>query len=161
MTTNGSPIWQEWFEIIGRSEVDGNSTQTFRRWGESGTADRFGWQIVAAHPEYQLSDSLTLEGAVGGMWTAGMPTNCPAVLRSLTTGACGGPNNGSGQPIYNFTGGSNFLGWEAAVGVRYQIMPGLTWTPRFAYADYGGAYSANSRNAQGAYFFANRLIYIF
>ena len=115
---------------------------------------------MGVHPEYQLTDNLTLEASAGGMWTAGMPTACPAVLRTAT-GTCGGPLNGSGQPIYNFTGGSNFLGWETAVGLRYSIMPGLTWTPRFAYADYGGAYSANNRNAQGAYFFANRLIYIF
>jgi hypothetical protein len=95
------------------------------------------------------------------MWTAGMPTSCPAVLRSVTTGACGGPNNSSGQPIYNFTGGSNFLGWEVDVGFRYTIMPGLTWTPRFGYAGYGDAYAANNRSPQGAWTFSNRMIYIF
>jgi hypothetical protein len=162
LTADGSPIWDEWFEILGRSEVDGTSTQTFRRWAESGTADRFGWQVVGFHPEYQFSDNLVLEGAAGGMWTAGMPTGCPAVLRSVTTGACtGGGTNSSGEPIYNFTGHSNFLGWEVAAGFRYTIMPGLTWTPRLAYADYGGAFSANNRSAQGAWFFANRMIYIF
>ena len=50
MTTDGSPIWDEWFEILGRSEVDGTSTQTFRRWAEAGTADRFGWQLVGPIP---------------------------------------------------------------------------------------------------------------
>jgi hypothetical protein len=162
LTTDGSPIWDEWFEILGRSEVDGTSTQTFRRWAEAGTADRFGWQVVAVRPDYQFSDNLTLEGAAGAMWTAGMPTACPAVLRSVTTGACtGGGTNSSGQPIYNFTGQSNFLGWEVDVGFRYTIMPGLTWTPRVGYADYGEAYAANNRHAQGAWFFANRMIYIF
>jgi len=162
MTTDGSPIWDEWFEILGRSEVDGNSTQTFRRWAESGTADRFGWQVVGAHPEYQLSDNLVLEGAAGGFWTAGMRTACPAVLRvGSITGPCGGPLNSSGEPIYNFTGRSNFLGWEVATGLRYTIMPGLTWTPRIAYAGYGEAFAANDRRAQGAWFFANRMIYIF
>jgi hypothetical protein len=161
LTTDGSPVWDEWFEILGRSEVDGTSLQTFRRWAEAGTADRFGWQVAAVAPEYQWSDNLILEGAAGMMWTAGAPTRCPAVLRSLTTGACGGPLNSSGEPIYNFTGGSTFLGWEIATGVRYTIMPGLTWSPRFAVADYGGAYSANNRNAQPAWFFANRLIYVF
>jgi hypothetical protein len=68
--TDGSPIWDEWLEILGRSEVDGTSLTTFRRWAESGTADRFGWQILAVNPEYhnreyQLKDNLILEGAVG------------------------------------------------------------------------------------------------
>jgi hypothetical protein len=161
LTTDGSPIWDEWFEILGRSTVDGTSLQTFRRWAEAGTADRFGWQVVGIAPEFSYSDSLILEAAAGAMWTAGMPTSCPAVLRSVTTGACGGPNNSSGQPIYNFTGGSNFLGWEVDVGFRYSIMPGLTWTPRFGYAGYGDAYAANNRNAQGAWTFSNRMIYIF
>jgi hypothetical protein len=160
LTADGSPIWQEWFEILGRSEVDGNSLQTFRRWAETGTADRFGWQVVAGAAEYQWTDNLTLEGAAGGMWSA-RKTSCPAVLRSVTTGACGGPNNSSGEPIYNFTGNSSFLGWEVAAGFRYTIMPGLTWTPRLAYADYGDAYSANNRSAQGAWSFSNRMIYIF
>ena len=153
-------MWDDWFEILGRSEVDGTSLQTFRRWAEAGTADRFGWQVVAGAAEYQWTDSLTLEGAAGGMWSA-RKTSCPAVLRSLTTGACGGPNNSSGEPIYNFTGNSAFLGWEVAAGIRYTIMPGLTWTPRLAYADYGDAYSANNRSAMGAWSFSNRMIYIF
>jgi hypothetical protein len=160
LTTDGSPVWDDWFEILGRSEVDGTSLQTFRRWAEAGTADRFGWQVLAMAPEYQLTDNLILEGAVGGFWTA-KRTSCPAVLRSVTTGACGGPLNSSGEPIYNFTGNSSFLGWEIDVGFRYSIMPGLTWTPRIGYADYGDAYSANNRKAQGAWSFSNRMIYIF
>jgi hypothetical protein len=160
LTTDGSPVWDDWFEILGRSEVDGTSLQTFRRWAEAGTADRFGWQVLAFAPEYQVTDNLILEGAAGGFWTA-KRTSCPAVLRSVTTGACGGPLNSSGEPIYNFTGNSSFLGWEVAAGVRYTILPGLTWTPRLAYADYGDAYSANNRKAQGAWSFSNRMIYIF
>jgi hypothetical protein len=77
------------------------------------------------------------------------------------TGPCGGPLNSSGQPIYNFTGGSKFLGWEVDVGFRYSILPGLTWTPRFGVAPYGDAYSANNRNAQPAWTFSNRMIYTF
>jgi hypothetical protein len=161
LTTDGSPIWQEWFEILGRSEVDGTSLQTFRRWAESGTADRFGWQVLGGAVEYQLTDNLILEGAAGGFWTA-KKTACPAVLRvGSTDGRCAGPNNSSGEPIYNFTGNSSFLGWEVAAGFRYTIMPGLTWTPRLAYADYGDAFSANNRKAQGAWSFSNRMIYIF
>jgi hypothetical protein len=161
LTTDGSPIWQEWFEILGRSEVDGTSLQTFRRWGESGTADKFGWQTLAGKVEYKATDNLILEGAAGGFWTA-EKTACPAVLRvGSITGACGGPRNPSGEPIYNFTGNSRFLGWEVAGGWRYTIMPGLTWTPRLAYADYGDATAANNRSPRGAWSFSNRVIYIF
>ena len=74
LTTDGSPVWNDWFEILGRSEVDGTSLQTFRRWAENGTADRFGWQVAAIAPEYQLTDNLILEGAGGLFWTAGSPT---------------------------------------------------------------------------------------
>jgi hypothetical protein len=161
LTTDGSPDWDDWFEILGRSEVDGTSLQTFRRWAESGTADRFGWQVVAGKVEYQLRDNLILEGAAGGFWTA-KKTACPANLRvGSLDGACGGPLNAYGEPIYNFTGNSRFLGWEVAAGFRFTIMPGLTWTPRLAYADYGDAFSANNRSAQGAWSFSNRMIYIF
>jgi hypothetical protein len=161
LTTDGSPIWQQWFEILGRSEVDGVSLQTFRRWAEAGTADRFGWQTLAGKAEYKLTDNLILEGAVGGFWTA-KKTSCPANLRvGSIDGRCGGPNNSSGEPIYNFTGNSSFLGWEVAAGFRYSILPGLTWTPRLAYADYGDAYAANNRSPLGAWSFSNRMIYIF
>jgi len=159
--TDGSPVWNEWFEILGRSEVDGNSLRTFRRQFEAGHLDRFGFQEVAIRPDYQFSDKLTLEMAAGAFWTAGMPTSCPAVLRSVTTGACGSPNNSSGQPIYNFTGQSNFIGWEVDAGFRYSIMPGLTWTPRVGYASYDDALAANNRSSQGAWTFSNRMIYIF
>jgi Porin subfamily len=161
LTTDGSPVWNDWFEILGRSEVDGTSLQTFRRWAESGTADRFGWQVLAGATEYQLTDSLILEGAVGGFWTA-KKTACPANLRvGSITGACGGPLNASGEPIYNFTGNSRFMGWEVAAGFRYTILPGLTWTPRLAYADYGDAVAMNNRSPMGAWSFSNRMIYIF
>jgi hypothetical protein len=161
LTTDGSPIWQEWFEILGRSEVDGTSLQTYRRWAESGTADRFGWQTIAGKLEYQATDNLILEGAAGGFWTT-EKTACPAVLRvGSITGACGGPTNASGERIYNYTGNSRFLGWEVAGGLRYTIMPGLTWTPRLAYASYGDAVAANNRSPQGAWSFSNRMVYIF
>jgi hypothetical protein len=53
------------------------------------------------------------------------------------------------------------LGWEIAAGVRYTIMPGLTWTPRLAYGDYGKGLNQNNRKAMDAWFFANRVVYIF
>lgn len=164
LTTDGSPIWQEWFEILGRSEVDGTSLQTFRRWGESGTADRFGWQTLAGKAEYQLRDNLILEGAAGGFWTA-KKTSCPAnlLVQSPAGLICGPPllTPASNGPIYNFTGNSSFLGWEVAAGLRFTIMPGLTYTPRLAYADYGDAVAQNNRSPQGAWSFSNRMIYIF
>ena len=78
-----------------------------------------------------------------------------------------GPNDGDvtyvqgRSPVYNFTGNSRYLGWEVAAGVRYTILPGLTWTPRLAYADYGNGLDQNSRKAMDAWVFANRMIYIF
>ena len=69
--------------------------------------------------------------------------------------------NSSGEPTLNFTRNSSFVGWEVDAGVRYQIMPGLTWTPRMGYAGYGSAVAANNRDQQGAWTFSNRLIYIF
>jgi len=40
-------------------------------------------------------------------------------------------------------------------------MPGLTWTPRVGYADYGNAFSTNSRKAMDSWVLVNRMIYIF
>ena len=89
MDADGGPFFQEWFEIFGNSEVDGTSIDTFLRMGESGTIDRFGWQIVAGAVEYQATDNLILEGAAGGFWSA-KKTGCPAVLRvGSLTGRCG------------------------------------------------------------------------
>ena len=48
-----------------------------------------------------------------------------------------------------------------AGGARYTIMPGLTWTPRLSYADYGKGMDQNSRQAGNAWVFVNRVIYIF
>ena len=78
MDADGGPFFQEWFEIFGNSEADGTSIDTFLRMGESGTIDRFGWQILAGAVEYQATDSLVLEGAAGGFWSA-KKTGCPAV----------------------------------------------------------------------------------
>jgi hypothetical protein len=156
---DSSHFFGEWFEIMGKSDVDGTSIQTYRRMGEVGKLDRFGWMDVAGKAEYKATDNLILEGAVGGFWTA-KKTACPASVR-LASGACGGPTNSSGEPSLNFTGDSNFAGWEIDVGVRYTIMPGLTWTPRIGYADYGDAVATNNRNPQGAWTLSNRMIYIF
>jgi hypothetical protein len=161
LTADGGPIWNEWFEIMGNSEVDGNSLTTFRRMGESGKLDRFGWQVLAGALEYKATDNLVLEGAAGGFWTA-EKAGCPAVLRvGSISGACGGPRTAFGEPVLNFTGNSRYVGFEVAAGVRYTILPGLTWTPRLAYADYGSAVDQNNRKAMDAWSFSNRLIYIF
>ncbi len=161
MNADGGPFWQEWFEIFGNSEVDGTSIDTFRRMSESGGLDRFGWQNLAGAVEYQLRDSLILEGAAGGFWTA-QKTGCPSNLREGSiTGTCGGLENYKGEPTFNFTGNSRYLGWEVAAGIRYTVLPGLTWTPRLAYADFGSGLNQNGRKAMDAWLFANRMIYVF
>jgi hypothetical protein len=72
------------------------------------------------------------------------------------------PRTGStGEPALNFTGNSRFLGWEIDVGLRYTIMPGLTWTPRIAYAEYGDAVEINDRKPGNVWVVNNRIIYIF
>jgi hypothetical protein len=150
----------EWFEILGRSDVDSTGlTLGPVRPGESGTFDRFGWWLVGGNVEYKWTDDLVVEGSAGGFWTPNVP-RCPASVRTAT-GGCGGPTNSSGEPALNFTGNSTFAGWEVDVGLRYTIMPGLTWTPRFGWAFLGDAFSVNNRSAQDAWAFINRVIYTF
>jgi hypothetical protein len=159
-----SHYFGEWFEVLGKSDVDGVGDRDFRRMGEVSKLDRFGWIIFGGKAEYKATDKLILEGAAGGFWTA-EKTACPAVFRvGSTSGPCtgpGSPRNSSGEPALNFTGNSRFVGWEVDVGLRYSIMPGLTWTPRIGYADYGDATSANDRKATDAWVVINRMIYIF
>jgi hypothetical protein len=154
----------DWFEIHGNSEVDGAGTLVFRRGGETGNFDRFGWVVLGSHIEYQATDQLILEGSVGGFWTT-EKTGCPANFRTGSTPeTCTGPNsplNSSGEPALNFTGDSKFIGWEIDAGLRYTIMPGLVWTPRVGYAEYGDAFAANNRKATNAWVLVNRMIYIF
>jgi hypothetical protein len=152
-------MFGEWFEVLGKSDVDGVGDRDFRRMGEIAKLDRFGWAILGGKAEYKATDSLVLEGAAGGFWTA-KKTACPASVVTAA-GACGGPLNSSGEPQLNFTGDSRFVGWEVDVGLRYTIMPGLTWTPRIGYADYGNATSANNRDATDAWVVVNRMIYVF
>jgi hypothetical protein len=40
-------------------------------------------------------------------------------------------------------------------------MPGLTYTPRFAWAFMGDAWNTNDRSAADAWAFVNRIIYTF
>jgi hypothetical protein len=159
-----SHFFGEWFELLGKSDVDGNGQRSFRRMGEAGHLDRFGWMDIGGKAEYQYTENLVLVGAAGGFWTADK-TGCPARFRLNTTPeTCRGPGsplNSSGQPAFNFTGNSNFVGWEVNAGVRYTIMPGLSWTPLVAYADYGKALDANNRKAMDAWAVVNRVIYIF
>jgi hypothetical protein len=154
----------QWLEVLGESDVDGVGDRDFRRMGEVGKLDRFGWINLVGKVEYKATDRLIIEGAAGGVWTA-EKTACPANFRlGSTSGPCTGPGsplNSSGEPQLNFTGNSSFVGWEVDVGLRYTIMPGLTWTPRIGYADYGNATSANNRTATDAWVVVNRMIYIF
>jgi hypothetical protein len=164
MGVDGSHYLGEWFEIMGKSDVDGTSIDTYRRMGETAHLERFGWALIAGKAEYRLTDALTLEGAAGGFWTA-KKTGCPAQFQVLPPAApCTGPGvprNSSDEPALNFTGNSRFVGWEVAAGVRYTIMPGLTWTPRLAFAEYGDATATNNRSPGSAWSLSNRLIYIF
>jgi hypothetical protein len=154
----------EWLEVLGKSDVDGVFDRDFRRMGEVGKLDRFGWMSLVGKAEYKATDRLVIEGAAGGVWTA-EKTGCPANFRTgATPETClgpGAPLNSSGQGALNFTGNSRFVGWEVDVGLRYTIMPGLTWTPRMGYADYGNATAANNRSATDAWMISNRLIYIY
>ncbi|MGH8066925.1 MAG: hypothetical protein ACRERE_17145 [Candidatus Entotheonellia bacterium] len=160
-----SHFFGEWFEVLGKSDVDGVGDRDFRRMGEVSKLDRFGWMIIGGKAEYKYADNLVLEGAAGGFWTA-EKTGCPATFRvGSTSGPCTGPGVprtvGTNEPALNFTGNSRFVGWEVDVGLRYTIMPGLTWTPRMGYADYGSALDINNRKAQDAWVVVNRMIYIF
>ena len=93
--------------------------------GKLGTFDRFGWMVVGGRVEYTATDSLVrrypgvLDGGEDGL---------PAVLR---VGSIMGPCI---VPPLNFTGSSQYAGTEIDVGLRYSILPGLFWTPRFGWA---------------------------
>jgi len=162
---DGSHLFGEWLELFGTSTVDGVGDRDFRRMGEVAKLDRFGWMIVAGKVEYKATERLILEGAAGAAWTA-EESGCPATFR---LGSIDGPCTATGvprtgqtrEPQLNFTGSSRFVGWEVDAGFRYTILPGLTWTPRVAYGDYGDAVALNNRKAQDAWAVINRMIYIF
>jgi hypothetical protein len=147
-------IFGDWFEILGRSDVDSLGSVTLMRPGKLGTFDRFGWVVAGAKVEYSATDRLVLEGSLGGFWTA-EKTACPAVLRA---GSMMGPCL---VPPLNFTGSSRYAGTEIDVGLRYAILPGLVWTPRFGWAFLGDAWQIQNRQVQDAWTFANRIIYVF
>jgi hypothetical protein len=151
---DGYHIFGEWFEILGRSDVDSTGSVAFLRTGKLGTFNRFGWMVLGAKAEYLASDRLVLEGSIGGFWTAER-TACPAVLR---VGALTGP---CAVPPLDFTGNSRYAGAEIDLGLRYSILPGLFWTPRFGWAFLGDAWQVQHRNVQDAWTFANRVIYVF
>jgi len=162
---DGSHFFGEWFELFGTSTVDGVGDRDFRRMGEVGKLDRFGWMQLGGRVEYQVTERLILEGAAGGFWTA-EKTGCPATFRvGALTGPCTGPGvprtGQTDEPALNFTGNSRFLGWEVDAGFRYTVLPGLTWTPRVAYGHFGDAVAINDRKAQDAWAVINRIIYIF
>jgi hypothetical protein len=110
--------------------------------------------VFGAKAEYLATERLILEGAIGGFWTA-EKTGCSALFRvGSLTGPCA-------VPPLDFTGDSRYAGTEIDVGLRYTIMPGLTWTPRFGWAFLGDAWQIQNRNVQDSYTFVNRVIYIF
>jgi hypothetical protein len=151
---DGYHIFGSWFEILGRSEVDSIGTTTFVNPGKLGTFNSFGWVVAGAKSEYSAMDTLTLEGSVGSFWTA-EATACPALLR---VGSVSGP---CAVPPLDFSGNSRYAGTEIDVGLRYAIMPGLFWMPRFGWAFLGNAWKVENRRVQDTWAFANRLIYVF
>jgi hypothetical protein len=154
LSTDNSHAFGEWFEILGKSEVDGTGTFSPFRAGEVGSVLSFGWMQVGVKPQYQATDQLVLEGAVGGFWTA-QKTACLAVARvGSVTGPCV-------DQVINFTGNSRYAGTEIDVGLRYTILPGLTWTPQFGRAFLGDAFATNNRRVQDVWTFVNRIIYTF
>ena len=68
---DGNHIFGDWFEILGRSEVDSLGLLTFMRPGKLGTFDRFGWMVVGGKVEYTATDSLVLEGSSRGLLDGG------------------------------------------------------------------------------------------
>jgi hypothetical protein len=152
--TDGFHAFGEWFEILGRSDVDSVGTVTFMRPGKHGTFDSFGWMVLGGKAEYLATNKLILEGSVGGFWTA-EKTACPALFRlGSVTGPCA-------VPPLDFTGNSRYVGTEIDVGLRYAILPGLFWTPRFGWAFLGDAWQIQDRSVQDAWTFTNRVIYVF
>jgi hypothetical protein len=151
---DGYHIFGEWFEILGRSEVDSTGSAAFLRPGKLGTFNALGWMVAGAKAEYSATDRLVLEGSIGGFWTA-EKTACPALLR---VGSLSGP---CAVPPLDFTGNSRYAGTEIDVGLRYAILPGLYWTPRFGWAFMGDAWKVQDRSVQDAWTLANRIIYVF
>jgi hypothetical protein len=151
---DGYHIFGDWFEILGQSEVDSIGAVTLMRPGKLGRFDRFGWMVVGGKAEYSATDRLVLEGSLGGFWTV-EKTACPAVLRvGSVSGHCV-------VPPLNFTGNSRYAGAEIDVGLRYVILPGLNWTPRFGWTFLGDAWKNQDRSVQDAWTFANRVVYVF
>ena len=68
-----------------------------------------------------------------------------------------GDRNADQQVVRQFTQAIE----QVDAGLRYSIMPGLTWTPRVAYGDFGQAVATNDRKAQDAWAVINRIIYFF
>jgi hypothetical protein len=149
---DGFHIFGDWFEILGRSDVDATGTFSPFRVGEQGNFDAYGWMLFGAKTEYQATDSLVLEGAVGGFWTV-VKTACPSRFRVSPT-VCSNPS-------MDFTGNSRYAGTEIDAGLRYTILPGLTWTPRFGWAFLGNAFQIQHRHVLDAWIFVNRMIYTF
>jgi hypothetical protein len=151
---DGYHMFGEWFEILGRSDVDAVGAATLIRPGKQGTFNTFGWMVLGAKLEYLATNRLVLEGSVGGFWTAAK-TACPAVFRvGSMTGPCA-------LPPLDFSGDSRYAGTEIDVGLRYAVLPGLFWTPRFGWAFLGDAWQVQDRSVQDAWTFVNRLIYVF
>jgi hypothetical protein len=140
---DASHTLDDWFEVLGPSEVDGTGIRSPYNAGEMGGFTPFGWQLAGAKAEYQATDQLVLEGAVGAFWTVEKAA-CPTLFRDgSVTGPCI-------EPIADFTGNSRYTGAEIDVGLRYSNLPGLTWTPRFGWAFLGNVFQIQHRGVRDA-----------
>jgi len=165
MGVDGFHRFGEWFEVLGRQESSVLGDLLGVSPGDAGGFDRFGLIVAGVSPEYQATDKLVLEGAVGAFWTV-EKTACPASLRTGRGGACAGPLTGTAstperRQVFDFTGNSRFLGWEVDVGLRYTIMPGLLAQLRLGYAFLGDAFEIANRNVQDAWIISPRLLFTF
>ena len=94
------------------------------------------WSVASWSIKY--TDSLTLEGAAGGLLDGGEDRLPGAVLRVGSPSwawhcrALAGRLKRPADLRLISPAIARFVGWEVAAGVRYAIMPGLTWTPRLA-----------------------------
>ncbi|RJX27425.1 MAG: hypothetical protein C4531_13810 [Desulfurivibrio sp.] len=81
-----------------------------------------GVQSIGVHSDFQVSDQLTLHGAIGYAWA-----DDTGVLESWAQGV-------SGDPTYDV---DDEYGWEIDLGAKYKLLDNLTYEVRAAYFNTG------------------------
>ena len=54
MGVDASNDYAQWFELLGKSDVDSTGNRTFRRMGEIAHLERFGWIILGGQGGVQI-----------------------------------------------------------------------------------------------------------